>query len=430
MWQRIKNLYHLIMAIAANIRYGFPSRNLTAIGVTGTDGKTPTVSLIYHILRTSGKDVSMISSVGASINGKNYPLPFHVTTPSPFALQKFIKMACLPFPSGPLRRTGASRRAAGRANGKNKGKKKYLVLEVTSHSLDQFRVFGISFDIGVITNVTWEHLDYHKTYENYVLAKLKLLRNSTNAVVNKDDQSYPLVKSELKKTASGFRRTVTYGMSKASDVNPENFQMESQIAGQFNRYNILASVTVSKLLGIKDSLIKRAVESFEPPLGRQDLVYNKGFRVMIDFAHTPNSFKQVLSYLRGQIRGRIIHVFGCAGERDKLKRPKMGKISSRLSDIVIVTAEDPRSENIENIMNDITSGIQNSEYRIQNKTLIKIPDRQEAINTAIAMTKKGDLVIITGKAHEKSMNYGRGEEPWDEYKAVKKAIEARLDEKN
>lgn len=409
MFQKIKNMYHLAMAIMANIWYGFPSRKLTVVGVTGTDGKTTTVSLIYDILKASGIKASMISSVGAVINGKDYSLPFHVTTPSPFALQKFIKMI--------------TKRAS--SNGK-----KFLVLEVTSHSLDQFRVFGINFEVGVITNVSHEHLDYHKNYKEYVQTKLKLLQKSKDAVVNKDDKSYKIIMPQLKNvTGKKPYRTVTYGLTKAADVNPENFEFKSNMLGEFNRYNILAAVTSAKLLGIKSTQIKKAIAEFELPLGRQDVVYDKDFQVMIDFAHTPNSFREILRVLRPQVSGKIIHVFGSAGERDKAKRPDMGKFSSEYADVMVITAEDPRIEDIEEITNDILSGIKDLDLKIEKGSIVKIPDRQKAITIAIGMAKENDLVLITGKGHEKSMNLGEGEVSWDEYKAVKKALDIRNEKK-
>ena len=405
MWKKIKNIYHFFIASLANFWHGSPSKNLIVIGITGTDGKTTTASLIHHILKSSGFSSSIISSIGAEINGRKYPLPFHVTTPPPFALQKFIKRA-VAFKE-----------------------KSYLVLEVTSHSLDQQRVFGINFEIGVITNITREHLDYHKTYENYIKAKTKLLEMSRIAVLNQDDESYELIKKELGESKK--IKIITYGSRKSSDINPIDFKYKSKLLGQFNKYNILAGIAVCVNLGIKKKKIINAVGTFNPPLGRQDIVYPSAgsgqgdFTVMIDFAHTPNSFLQILKVLRKKVKGRIIHVFGAAGQRDALKRPEMGKISSEYSDIVIVTSEDPRSERIEKITDEIIAGIDNRENRIKNKTLLRISDRQKAITEAIKMAKRDDLVLLTGKSHEKSINYGLGEEPWDEFEAAKEAIESR-----
>ncbi|MBI2613628.1 MAG: UDP-N-acetylmuramoyl-L-alanyl-D-glutamate--2,6-diaminopimelate ligase [Candidatus Levybacteria bacterium] len=401
MWQDIKNIYHLGIAVLANIFYGFSSQKIKVIGVTGTDGKTTTASLIYHILNTAGFKTSMVTSVGAVISGKKYDVGFHVTTPSSFAIQKFFKKAL---------DTGS----------------KFLVLETTSHALDQFRVFGISYEVGVLTNVTHEHLDYHKTYENYVKTKAKLLEMSKIAIVNRDDSSYKLI-FNFKFLIS---KLVTYGMGKNSNINPKTFPFETSMIGEFNVYNSLAAIAVCMQLGIKNEDIRKGIESFVMPLGREDIIFKKDFTVMIDFAHTPNAFEQILKSIKPEVKGRLIHVFGSAGARDATKRPLMGKMSSKYADIIVLTAEDPRSEKIEKINSEIKSGIPHfakASWGKQNSVqLVEIPDRKEAIKTAIDMAKKGDFVIITGKSHEKSMNYGHGEVAWDEYKAVKAALELRF----
>ncbi len=396
MWQKVKNIYHLCNAILANLWYarlqrlmrsicgqGFPTKKLIVIGVTGTDGKTTTTSLIYHILKTAGKDVSMISTVGAIINDKKYDVGFHVTTPSPWQIQKFLNKA-----------------------------KGYLVLEVTSHSLDQYRVWGIDFAVGVLTNVTNEHLDYHKTYENYVKTKVKLLERSKMAIVNKDDKSYDFIKLKVK----------TYGMGKNADLNPQKFSFKTNIFGEYNKYNSLAAVAVCKTLGISDSFIRKGIATFKLPVGRAEIVYDKDFTVMIDFAHTPNAFAQLLPEIKKQTKGRLIHVFGAAGLRDSSKRSLMGKESSLFADIIILTAEDPRSESIEKITKEIESGIMNYELWKKKGKLFEVSDRQKAISQAIDMAKKGDFVLLTGKSHERSMNYGKGEESWNEHEAVNKAL--------
>ncbi len=393
MWQSTKNVYHLFVAILANILYRFPSKKLKIIGVTGTDGKTTTSSLIYQVLKSSGFDVSMVTSVGAIINNKEYPLGFHVTTPSPFKLQNFIRRSI---------------------SGKNP---QYLVLEVTSHAIDQHRIWGIPFEVGVLTNVSNEHLDYHKTYENYLHTKSRLLKSAKIAIVNRDDKSYPLLEPvKNSKTKNGW---ITYGLSKNSDVNPANFPFKSKIGGLFNEYNILASIAACKAVGVEDGKIKKAVEKFELPLARMDMVYDNSFSVMIDFAHTPNALEQILSSIKPRVKGRLIHVFGSAGERDRSKRPEMGRISAKYADIIILTSEDPRSENTEDIMDRIQEGMGSS----KKNEVVRIADRQEAIGKAVGMAKKGDFILVTGKGHEKSMNKGHGEEPWSEYEAVNKALE-------
>lgn len=403
MWQSLKNLYHLVVALLANIRYGFPSRKITVIGITGTDGKTTTTSLIYHILKHNKKRVSAISTVGAIIGGENYDLGFHVTNPDSFPLQAFIKKA-LPTSD-------------------------YLVLEVTSHGLDQNRVFGIKFDVSVLTNITHEHLDYHKTYEKYVDAKLKLFKNSKISVLNLDDQSYKYV-------APHIDNKVTYSLhNKKADITLDTFSFKTHLVGNFNKKNILAATLVCKQLGLTDKEIQSAILSFNPPLGRQELVYDKEFKVMIDFAHTPNSFLEILPQLKEQTSGRLIHVFGSAGKRDNTKRPFMGEASSKYADILIVTAEDPRGEPVEKITDDILQGVTDKSFnRIDiesekidssKKYIIKIPDRKKAIEFAINIAKKGDYIVTTGKSHEKSMNYGNGEEPWSEHEVVFNAIKKK-----
>jgi len=386
MWQKTKNLYHLGIAVISNILFRFPSRRLTVIGVTGTDGKTTTVSLIYHILHTAGFNASMVSSVGAIIGGKTYDVGFHVTTPSSFSLQRFLNKAV----------------ASGKISKPN-----FLVLEATSHALDQYRVFGIKFAVGVLTNVTHEHLDYHKTYENYVKTKAKLLKMSKIAIANRDDESYSLLDLKLK----------TYGMSENADINPKIFPFKTTLIGEFNKYNILAAISACRALGVENRVIREAIESFVPPKGRGDIVFKKDFTVMIDFAHTPNSIEQILKSIRPIVQAKIIHVFGSAGLRDEAKRPIMGKNSSQYADVIILTSEDPRSESVDQISRQIESGIINKKIKI-----LKISDRKEAIKSAVKMAKKGDFVLITGKSHEKSMNYGHGEITWDEYAVTREAL--------
>lgn len=381
------------MAILANLRYNFPSKKLTVIGVTGTDGKTTTVALIYHILKTAGFNSSMISTVGAIVNNRQYDVGFHVTTPSPFALQGFLNKAL----------------------NKKSNEKLYMVLETTSHSLDQYRTFGVDYDIGVLTNVTHEHLDYHKTYENYVKAKTKLLQKSKVAVVNIDHlESYKIVKKIL---ANYTGRIVTYGRDKNANINPISFPFKTDMIGDFNIYNCLAAIAVVKSLGVNDLVIRKAILSFKPPIGREEIVYDKKFSVMIDFAHTPNAFENILKAVRPQVKGRIIHVFGAAGLRDGTKRPAMGRNSSKYSEVIILTSEDPRTESVSEINAKIKSGIINKKVKV-----FEIADRKEAIKEAIKMARQDDLVLVTGKSHERSMNYGHGETPWDEFRAIKEGL--------
>lgn len=412
MWQRTKNIYHLQQAIIANLLYGFPSRGMKIIGVTGTDGKTTTANLIYHILHEAGEKAAVVSTVGAVIDGEKFDLAFHVTTPGRFAVQSYIKKA-------------------------KKAGVKYIVLEVTSHALDQHRVHGIHIDVGVVTNITREHLDYHKTYEKYVAAKAKLLKKAQIAVVNKDDHSYLVLKKNHLKNY--HNKIITYGLKRDSDINPHTFPFQTKLLGSFNKYNCLAAISVLQQLHISDTAIRKGLGTYMPPLGRQEIIYNNDFMVINDFAHTPNAFSVILPEAKRLTKNRLIHVFGSAAKRDKYKRPEMGKISSKYSDIIILTSEDPRDEAIESINSDILGGMNKSKFEISEdrgeitdlrlkngqKYVFKIPDRKEAIRFAINIAQKGDVVIMTGKGHERSINYGKGEEPWDETATAREAVAMR-----
>lgn len=396
MLQGLKNLYHLANAILANIFYGFPSRNLVVIGVTGTDGKTTTVNLVHHILMNCGYNCSMISTVGASLEGYIEDIGLHVTTPSSWTIQKLFKrIAKIP-------KTG----------------KKYVVLEVTSHALDQYRIWGIDFEVAVLTNVTSEHMDYHKTYERYLNTKLKLLKKSKISVVNRDDKSYRAVKENLLD-----KKVLTYSAFAKAEITPFNLKIENSNLEKLNLHNALAAALACNALGVEIKDIEKALKTFVLPKGRQEIVFESGFRVMIDFAHTPNSFEKILSSINVEEGGRIIHVFGAAGKRDSAKRPVMGEISAKYSDIIILTAEDPRGEPVSKIMDDIEAGIIALE---KNPQVFKISDRAEAIAAAVSMAQIGDFILITGKGHEKSMNINGKETPWSDEEAVKKAVGERL----
>jgi UDP-N-acetylmuramoyl-L-alanyl-D-glutamate--2,6-diaminopimelate ligase len=393
-WQRIKNIYHLCVAIFANILFFFPSRGMKVIAVTGTDGKTTTVNLIYHILKSSGAKVSMISSIAAVVDGKAYDTGFHVTTPASFPLQRFLRKA------------------------KNK-KSEYFVLEATSHAIDQNRITGIPVLVGVLTNITNEHLDYHKTYDNYLRTKTELLKKAKICVINSDDSSYTML-SEVK-NKKPQENWVTYGLSESSDYNPKTFDIrKARLVGDFNKFNVLGAVAAAKSLGIKDEVIQKALSTFRMPIGRVDYVYQEDFSIMIDFAHTPNAFEKILSTVRPITKGKIIHVFGSAGERDAQKRPFLGEISSQYCDILVLTAEDPRSEEVNKIIAEIEVGIKKEQAEV-----IRIPDRKEAIEAAVQMAQKDDLVLITGKAQEGSMTTDREELPWDEFAVVDEALKNR-----
>lgn len=386
--RRLKNKAHLILALTATVYHRFPSKGLTIIGVTGTDGKTTTSNLIYHILRKNGFKTALISTIGAVINDIVYETGFHVTTPSPFAVQKYIKLA---------REKGCT----------------HMVIEVTSHAMDQNRVSGIKFDIGVLTNITHEHLDYHKSYEKYVTAKLKLLKKARVSVVNSSGEWFGYVKKIIDNN-----KFITFSLhGKDDDVTLINlpFKINTSLAGDFNLENILASVGVARVLDIEYRVIASAITDFNAPIGRQQVMSINPL-IMVDFAHTPNSFENLLPALRQKCTGRIIHVFGSAGQRDKAKRPKMGKVASYYDDIIVLTSEDPRSEKIADINRDIKKGINNG------KELYEIEDREKAISFAISKALRDDVVLVTGKGHERSMNLGNGEVEWSDQEVIKKIL--------
>jgi len=389
--RKLKNTAHFALAVSANTLHFFPSKGLTIIGVTGTDGKTTTSNLIYHILREAGIKTAVISTLGAVINGKTYETGFHVTTPSPFAIQKYIKLA---------KQEGCT----------------HVVLEVTSHALDQHRVWGINFDIGVLTNITPEHLDYHRNYDNYVDTKLKLFKNSKLSVINSNGIWFEKAISIIPKD-----RLVSYslhGVNK-NDLSLINipFQIKTKLIGDFNLENILAAVCTTLALGINQKTIESAITSFEPPVGRQEeFVSKNNARIMVDFAHTANSFDVILPEVRKTTKGKVIHVFGAAGDRDRGKRPEMGKVASYYDDIIVLTAEDPRSETVQDINAQIKSGISDL------SKVHEIENRNEAISHAISLATADDTVIITGKGHELTMNLGHGEIKWSDRDAVKKLI--------
>lgn len=397
--QKLKNLFHLFEAIVANLYYRFPSKKLKVIGVTGTDGKTTTVHLIYHILKSAGKKVSMVSTICAKVGKEEFETGLHTTTPGSFLVQKLLK------------------RAVDHGD-------EYFVLETTSHALDQNRVFGVNFFIGVLTNITHEHLDYHQSYKEYLKTKFKLLKKAKNVVINQDDKSYKYIKDQIPARnashleAGGSNIKYPYQISKIIKNIPG--------LTKFNQYNYSAAYTVCKLLGLSDELILKLMRTFQLPKGRLDIVYDKDFKVIIDFAHTPNAIAEVLNAIRIMYLkrgGQLIHVFGSAGLRDSSKRPLMGRASAKFADVIVLTEEDYRTEDINKIIGQIEEGIYNK-FKVQSSRfeVYKIPDRQGAINKAISLAKRGDVVILTGKGHEKSLCRGKIEYQWDEYKAVAEVL--------
>jgi len=398
---KLKNFRHFFKAVFALIYYGYPARNLYVIGVTGTDGKTTTVHLIYSILKAAGKKVGFISTIEARIGDKLIDTGFHVTTPDSPTIQKLLSEMV-------------------------KKKMEYVVIESTSHGLDQYRLLGCNFKIGVLTNVTQEHLDYHKTFEKYRQAKTKLFKGVKYAVLNRDDSSFSYFNSINKKA-----KISSYGLGSNANYNLKNYPFKTSLPGDYNLSNCLAAITTAKIIGIEDKIIRAALSNFSGLAGRMELISksNHPFKVYVDFAHTPNGLEKLLIALRNEVgKGKLIVVFGCAGERDKEKRPLMGKIAAKYADDTIITAEDPRSKKIEDITAQILKGYETFKKSINPKdknNLFQISDRQEAINYAIkVLAKPNDIVVICGKGHERSMCFGKTEYPWSDQEAAKKTLES------
>lgn len=388
MLQRAKGLYHLLIACLANIWFGFPANKLTVIGVTGTDGKTTTTTLIYEILKSAGFKVSMITSVQAVIAGKLYDTGFHVTTPDAFFVQKYLREAA------------------------DKGDT-HVVLEVTSHGLAQHRVMGIPFAVGVITNVTHEHLDWHKTFHNYLYTKLSLLQRSKIVVLNRDE-------AELYTTAKPMllhKKIITYGIRREAQITPMNHPFTTKLLGEFNRYNCLAAIATVTALGIRSKIYQHVLSAFKGVPGRMEIICATPFTVIVDFAHTPNAIDRALKTARKLTKKKLIHVFGSAGLRDRSKRPLMGNASALYADSIVLTEEDYRTEDVEVIMDDVQKGIP------AGIPVHRFPRREKGIEFALTSARPGDLVIITGKGHERSLCRGTKEYPWSDQEEVTKILE-------
>lgn len=392
MLRKLKNIAHLGLSILANILYRFPGKRITVVGVTGTDGKTTTCSLIYHILKSSGRKAVMITTVGAYFDGKKIDTGFHVTTPTAFAIQRLLRQAV------------------------NEGYG-FAVIETSSHGIDQNRIWGIDYKVAAITNITHEHLDYHPTFDAYISAKFKFLQSADCAVINIDDPNIAKNAEILK------NKVLTYSRKGKADLNLEKFRFASKLFGSFNDYNILAAAGVCRELGLPDDVIKSAITTFEAPDGRQNIVYDGDFKVMVDFAHTPNSIENVLREAKATNPARLVHLFGAPGKRDESKRPLMGAASSKYADVMIITADDPRDESVAKIIDQIRKGV--TQKYTPGENLFLIEDRRKAIEFAINNAKVGDFLVLTGKGHEPTLALANQELPWNEKEIVKGIIDKK-----
>ncbi len=403
--------------------YGYPSRHLLTVGVTGTDGKTTTSTLIAAILRAAGYATGLIATTGALIGDRTVDTGFHVTTPDAPALQQYLH---------DMVRHGLQA----------------VVLESTSHGLHQRRVDAVDFDVAVVTNITHEHLDYHGTWENYLAAKKRLFTLLTQsvtkpgtpkvAVLNRDDRSYPHLRDVR------ADRVLTYGRNNRADVHPLDviqspqhtflrvhthgrvFPVESDLIGEFNVYNLLAAITVGIGLDLPVEAIQRGIASVRGIVGRLERIdEGQDFLALVDFAHSPAALERALHTLREITSGRLIAIFGSAGLRDVAKRYLMGRIGAELADFVILTAEDPRTEPLDLILEEMARGAR-AGGGVEGQTFWRIPDRLEAIYRGIQMAQAGDTVAVFGKGHERSMCFGDVEHPWSDQETMRWALKVRL----
>lgn len=405
--------------------YDHPSRDLVVIGVTGTDGKTTTTNLVYHILRTAGIPAGMISSVNAVVGDKAIDTGFHVTTPESPDIQRYL----------------AQMRDAGLT---------HAVLETTSHGLAQKRVAEVEYDLAAVTNVTHEHLDYHRTYQEYLQAKGMLFEALAEggdsskkveklAVLNKDDESY----SYLAKASPS--RILSYSLSEEADLwadeieftpkalcftvhGPDlTFSLKTPLIGRYNVHNSLAAIGLTVVgLNISVESAQKAFETMETVPGRMEQIdLGQDFLAIVDFAHTPNAIRQALLTARDLTDGKVIAVFGSAGLRDIEKRKMMPEIAVQIADEIILTAEDPRTESLESILADMAEGATRG-GGVEGKDYYLEPDRGSAIRSAVNQAQKGDLVILCGKGHEQSMCFGDVEYDWDDRTALRAALAERL----
>jgi UDP-N-acetylmuramoyl-L-alanyl-D-glutamate--2,6-diaminopimelate ligase len=416
---------HLAEAVLFNLLYGFPAKNMKVIGVTGTNGKTTTCFLIHKMMVEAGLKAGLMTTVGWGVGKDIKPQIHHMTNVAVPELMRRLKEM-------------------------KKQNVEWLILETTSHALAQNRVWGIPFSVAVMTNVTHEHLDYHGTFERYRKAKLKLFRLANankkglrTGVINAEDKSCQLfVKSitnsltygvkagnlrasNINITASGSSYEAKIYNSSMRQTQDEEFKIQTKLPGEFNIYNSLAAVGVGRVIGLSKSQIEKGIGALESVEGRMTTI-NEGqpFKVIVDYAHTPDSFEKIFKELRPLVKGKMIVMFGSAGRRDKAKRSVQGEIAGRYCDEVILTEEDDRDEDGYQILEDIAAGAKKA-GKVFNKNLFLVHNRKQAIKFALKHAQAGDMVLLLGKGHEKTIERGNREDPWDEIKITRQLLRNR-----
>jgi UDP-N-acetylmuramoyl-L-alanyl-D-glutamate--2,6-diaminopimelate ligase len=386
--------------------YGSPTQSMCVIGVTGTNGKTSISHYISQLFEILGSSCGVIGTLG--IEYKDNRISINNTTPDAITLQKTF-------------------------NDMLHSDVKNVAMEVSSHALTQSRCSGIKFNTAIISNVTHDHLDYHGDFDSYMNAKLTLftMPELRVAIINADDGSADkicrVVNPSLKlmryslsdKTADAYLTDINIssnGYSVKLQYSGRVYSLKIPLLGEFNLYNVLAALLAVSEQGYDMEKVSRAIEKLKPVPGRMQLVPNQSDIIaVVDYAHTPDALENVLLSLRKQVSGKIIVVFGCGGDRDKEKRPKMADIAMRFSDLVIITADNPRNEKLEDILSDIESGISGKKYEV-------IPERDKAIMFAVNQAIHNDCVLVAGKGHEKTQIIGNVIKPFDDVEVLAEAL--------
>ena len=406
---------HLFEAMAATIRYGFPGRKLRIIGVTGTNGKTTTSFMIHRMLQHAGIKTGLSTTVAYGAGDDITTQVEHITTAQAGVLQKRLK-------------------------GFVQSKVEWAVIETSSHALAQHRVWGVPYEVAVMTNITHDHLDYHVTFPRYLQAKQRLFKIANRhglrfGVVNADDEN-------ANAFISAVKNATTYGLQagtlRAEDIalesdhstftvsgGKEQYDIRVNIPGEFNVSNALAAIAVGQKLGLTKAQIEDGIAALQQVEGRMNVIdAGQNFKVLVDFASTPDGFEKFFASMRPLVKGSLIAVFGSAGERDEAKRTIQGQIAGKYADIVIATEEDDRSADGMGILAQIAQGAIKS-GKTEGKNLHLIHDREEAIGFAMTLaTSKDDVVVLLGKGHEKTIERSDGVYPWSDSDVAKAALES------
>jgi UDP-N-acetylmuramoyl-L-alanyl-D-glutamate--2,6-diaminopimelate ligase len=409
LFRRLINVFHLLESILANLRYGFPARSMRMVGVTGTNGKTTTCNLIGSILEAAGHTVGINSTAVLQVAGKRWDNDLSLTTANPFQLQKLLS---------DMKKAGCD----------------WVVMEVASHALVQHRVWGMRFEATVFTNLTRDHLDYHGTMEEYARAKGLLFANVPKvAALNRDDDWYEFF------AKFPVHQQLSYGVHEEADVritganlslkgtkltlqcNGDKLVVNLQLAGQFNSYNAAAAAAVTHGMEIPLDAIKTGLEKVEAVPGRMQLIdAGQDFAVIIDHAHTPDALDNLFSTVRMLLKGRLITVIGADGDRDPGKREPIGKLAAQNSQVVVVTDQEPYTEDPDKVRAAVLKGAKSVEFGV---VVHDIADRREAIAKALRYAKKGDVVLIPGLGNQLTRGMAGGKIAWDDREVTRELLQ-------